>query len=361
MLAAPPFNYLETLEKVDSAIDSNAELARAIVSKGLPSFLTPEELAATSEPQLPKQWSGCAKHTDIDKARSTLRQFFRDWSAAGKSERDACYGPVLRALKAERASRGTDAEQLKVLVPGAGLGRLVFDLCLNGFSAEGNEISYHQLLASSYILNNCERAGQHTLYPWIHTFSNHKTRANQLRGYSVPDIHCATELAEAAKTHPVGEMSMVAADFLCLYGDDEHTETFDAVATVFFLDTAPNLIRYLETILHCLKPGGLLINIGPLLWHFENHAPGNHGYDGDGDEDGDTSGIADPGSFELSDDEVMALVSQVGFVVEERQTGIEAPYIHDTESMLKTVYRASSWVARKPMQNGENQPVASAQ
>ena len=153
MLAAPPFNYLETLEKVDSAIDSNAELARAIVSKGLPSFLTPEELAATSEPQLPKQWSGCSKHTDIDKARSTLRQFFRDWSAAGKSERDACYSPVLRALKAERASRGTGAEQLKVLVPGAGLGRLVFDLCLNGFSAEGNEISYHQLLASSYILN----------------------------------------------------------------------------------------------------------------------------------------------------------------------------------------------------------------
>lgn len=361
MLAAPPFNYLETLEKVDSAIDSNAELARAIVYKGLPSFLTPEELAATPEPQLPKQWSGCAKHADIDKARSTLRQFFRDWSAAGKSERDACYGPVLRALKAERASRGTDAEQLKVLVPGAGLGRLVFDLCLNGFSAEGNEISYHQLLASSYILNNCERAGQHTLYPWIHTFSNHKTRANQLRGYSVPDIHCATEITEAAKTHPVGEMSMAAADFLCLYGDDEHAETFDAVATVFFLDTAPNLIRYLETILHCLKPGGLLINIGPLLWHFENHAPGNHGYDGDVDEDGDTSGIADPGSFELSDDEVMALVSQVGFVVEERQTGIEAPYIHDTESMLKTVYRASSWVARKPMQNGEKQPVASAQ
>jgi len=70
---------------------------------------------------------------------------------------------------------------------------------------------------------------------------------------------------------------MSASDFLCLYGDDDYSDTFDAVATVFFLDTAPNLIRYLETIRNCLKSGGLLINIGPLLWHFENNAPGSHG------------------------------------------------------------------------------------
>jgi len=30
---------------------------------------------------------------------------------------------------------------------------------------------------------------------------------------------------------------------------------------------------------NCLKPGGLLLNIGPLLWHFENNAPGSHGHD----------------------------------------------------------------------------------
>jgi len=349
MLAAPPFNYLETLDKVDEAIEYNADLARAIVRTGLPSFLRIDQMTESQEPKMPPQWSGCAKHPDIDKARSTIRQFYRDWTAEGSVEREACYGPVMQALEFLKEERGLSREPLSILVPGAGLGRLVFDLCLNGYNAEGNEISYHQLLASSYILNCVESAGQHTIFPWIHTFSNHKSRVNHLRGYAVPDIHCATELAKAEQRGPIGQMTMVAADFLCLYGDSDHADMYDAVASVFFLDTAPNLIRYLETIYHCLKPGGLLINVGPLLWHFENHAPGSHGYEGDGDGDGDTTGIADPGSFELTDDEVMALVGKLGFKVLTRETGLEAPYIQDAQSMLQTMYKASVWVAQKPV------------
>lgn len=144
---------------------------------------------------------------------------------------------------------------------------------------------------------------------------------------------------------------MCAADFLCLYGDEEHRDQYDAVACVFFLDTAPNLIRYLEVILHCLRPGGVLINVGPLLWHFENNAPGNHGRDDDGDGEHDynnSSGIADPGSFELSHDEVMNLLRTVGFVVEWQQEGVATPYIQDRESMLQTAYMSTVWVARKP-------------
>lgn len=346
MLADPPFNFLDTLEKTDEAIDVNAELARAIAKFGLQSFRMIAPGPDGSEPQMPHEWAGVAKHADIDKARSTIRQFYRDWSDAGAGEREACYGPVMKALAAEQERQREDGP-LRVLVPGAGLGRLVFDLCAAGYHSEGNEISYHQLLASSYILNGCSAANQHTIYPWIHTFSNHITRANHLRSYTVPEIHPPSFLAG---TPNAGTMSMCAADFLCLYADDDHKEVYDAVATVFFLDTAPNLIRYLEVIRHCLRPGGVLVNLGPLLWHFENHAPGNHGLDDDGDGEHDynnSSGIADPGSFELTDDEVMALVERLGFDVEWRQTGIEAPYILDRESLLQSTYKASAWVARK--------------
>lgn len=347
MLARPPFNYLETLDKVDQAIDCNAELARTIARSGLRSFQIYEDTPEGRLEVMPEQWVGVAKYGDVDKARSTLRQFYRDWSAEGAEERETCYGPVQRALAAERASH-PGIKHMKVLVPGAGLGRLVFDLALNGFEAEGNEISYHQLLASSYMLNSVQSAGQHTIYPWIHSFSNHSTRGRHLQGCKIPDIHPSTTMMAA---EGVGPMTMCAADFLCLYSDEEHKDTYDAVATVFFLDTAPNLIRYLETIYHCLKPGGVLVNIGPLLWHFENNMPGNHGHDDDGDGEHDTnnsSGIADPGSFELSDDEVMALVEKIGFVVEKKEEGIRAPYIQDPESMLQTVYHATFWVARKP-------------
>ncbi|KAG6238356.1 hypothetical protein E4U25_001797 [Claviceps purpurea] len=364
MLAAPPFNFLETLDKTDDAIDANAELARAIVSHGLknlgssPATSTPQ---GVGEPTIPPPWKGMAKHADIDKARSTIRQLYRDWTAEGAAEREVCYAPIITALEQQRQQKqqkrvdgkasgddGDDDWQPKVLVPGAGLARLVFELCKRGFEVEGNEISYHQLLASSLILNDCSVAGQYTIYPWIHTFSNHLTRENHLRGYKVPDIHPATEMARCGPR--VGNMSMYAADFLCLYADDDHKDTYDAVASLFFLDTAPNLIRYLEVIRHCLRPGGLLINVGPLLWHFENQAPGNNGHDDDGDGEHDlssSSGIADPGSFELSNDEVLALVDKMGFDIEWSEDGIEAPYIQDGESMLCTMYRASAWVARK--------------
>jgi carnosine N-methyltransferase len=359
MLAAPPFNYLDTLIRADEAIECNASLARDIVRYGLGTFHNAAG-AHGGEPALPVEWAGIAKNSDVDKARSTLRQFYRDWTAEGAKEREASYSPVMRALgrETERSSDG-NTRPLQVLVPGAGLGRLVFELACQGYEAEGNELSYHQIVASNYILNSCESAAQHTIYPWVHSFSNHQSRQNQLRSCKVPDVHPGTVLGEALSAGSAGSMKMVASDFLCLYGDDDHRDSYDAVASVFFLDTAPNLIRYLAVIYSCLKPGGVLINVGPLLWHFEGHAPGTHGHgqnmdDGGGDDDesghdSTMSGISEPGSFELTDDEVMLLVERMGFVVEERETGFEAPYIHDPDGMLKMVYRASSWVARKPL------------
>jgi hypothetical protein len=160
-----------------------------------------------------------------------------------------------------------------------------------------------------------------------------------------------------------GQMSMSASDFLLLYESEEQKDRFDAVATVFFLDTAPNIIRYLEAIKNCLKQGGILVNAGPLLWHFEGNAPGSHGKKKYTAVKPETmgmlyyrcplsavdilSGIADPGSVELTDDEVVALVQKMGFEIESRETDISAAYIQDTTSMLQNTYKISSWTARK--------------
>lgn len=38
--------------------------------------------------------------------------------------------------------------------------------------------------------------------------------------------------------------------------------------TLFFLDTAHNVIEYIKTIKKILKKGGVWINIGPLLYHY---------------------------------------------------------------------------------------------
>lgn len=333
----------------------------AILKSGLQSFGFSAEAKDTD------LWCGTATTSDLEKARSTLRQFYRDWSLEGEPERAACYGPIIEDLLTEYYL--LKPPSMNVLIPGAGLGRLVFELCKMGFNVEGNEISYHQLLASSYILNHCPSENHHTIYPWIHGFSNHISRSQHLQPVLIPDIHPGKELQDAAplRAYPVasdrdstlpGEMSMSASDFLSLYGDAAHKSTYDAVATVFFLDTAPNPIRYIETINNCLRPGGIWTNLGPLLWHFENNPPGSHGIGVDEASDASTTsekpaadeqsmGIADPGSVELTDDEIVALVEHFGFKIEKRESRISAGYIQDPKSMLQSTYQVSHWVARK--------------
>ena len=46
-------------------------------------------------------------------------------------------------------------KRVKILVPGAGLGRLVFEFASMGYASQGNEFSYFMLIASDLMLNNC--------------------------------------------------------------------------------------------------------------------------------------------------------------------------------------------------------------
>lgn len=348
MLAEKPFSILDHLNQVDDAIDTNAEIADAILAAGLESFGLPANPTREDPTQ---NWHETATSSDVNKAHSTIRQFYRDWGAEGRAEREVCYAPVLEVLRKEFQSRRDAGEEIRVLVPGAGLGRLVFDVCMAGFAAEGNEISYHQLLASSWVLNHTGGPQQHALHPFALHFSNLKTRAQQLRSVMIPDVHPGTAMAQSGDSPGFGSMSMSAADFVVLYTQPTNREAFHAVTTVFFIDTAPNLIRYIEAIHHCLKPDGLWINVGPLLWHFEDSQSRKESAGGD-----DASGIGEPGSVELTEEEVLFLAERMGFRLEMRP-GERRPcgYVQDGESMLQNLYQPSHWVARKVAPSGADQ------
>lgn len=66
------------------------------------------------------------------------------------------------------------------------------------------------------------------------------------------------------------------------------------MVTCFFIDTAHNIVQYLETLWTVLRPGGLWVNIGPLLYHYA-----------DSEED----------SIELPWDMVKVVAAKVGFVM----------------------------------------------
>ncbi|KAL8702265.1 MAG: hypothetical protein Q9224_000090 [Gallowayella concinna] len=252
LLSTPPFNFLSTLDQIDDAIDGNADIAREILKTGLESFGLESE-----SPENPSDWHNTAKASDLDKARCTIRQFYRDWSAEGEGERRASYEPVLHEIAIAFAALG-DKGAVRILVPGAGLGRLLFEICREGYSVEGNEISYHQLLASNWVLNHAERAKHFDLFPFVSDFSNVVSRADQLKMVKVPDVHAGTALTDGdvgnGESVP-SRMIMTAGEFTEVYNVDSKKDAFDAVATVYFIDTASNLIRYIQTVYNCLKLG----------------------------------------------------------------------------------------------------------
>ena len=349
LLAKPPFSILHTLEKVDDAIDVNAKIAESILHSALRTF------GLDLEPDDPENdWRNTATPSDLDKARSTIRQMYRDWSEEGSCERQIGQKRVLGALERVFGSV-EDRSSIRVLVPGAGLGRLVFELCMEGFTVEGNEISYHQLLASNWVLNHTQMFEQYDLYPFALDFSNVPSREHQLKSVRIPDAHAGSELRVPRVTSGVDaaeRMSMTAADFVILYNDEAHREAYDAITTVFFIDTAPNFIRYIEAVSNCLKVGGVWVNEGPLLWHFsERRAPAAAPSQDQSKEEThgrEKAGIEEPGSFELSNEEVLQLVKAMGFELEDHGILQEGEgYIQNPSSMLQNVYQCSFWVAKK--------------
>ncbi|KAK5116511.1 hypothetical protein LTR62_008060 [Meristemomyces frigidus] len=337
LLCAPPISLLASLDAIDSAIAANADIAEAMLDAALVKYGL----------QGDESWKGTATVEDVDRARSTIRQLYRDWSLEGAGERAACYVPILSALEKYLPTSNDPAvnSRDRVLVPGSGLGRLVLDLRVAGYTVEGNDSSYHQLIASQYMLD-CANAGeQHKLYPWALNANNHLTRADQLQSVSVPDTHGLTAWSDddidSTLVGGGARMGITYGEFTASYNTPKHVASFAAVVTCFFIDTAPNIIAYIEVIRHCLKLGGVWINLGPLLWHFATTAPKS------GTSQSDK--VQDRGSIELTGDEVVALVGRMGFdIIEvEHLPAGAAGYVQDPASMLQNSYRPTYWVARK--------------
>lgn len=257
---------------------------------------------------------------DVDKVRCIIRNIVRDWAVEGQKERDQCYKPILEELNLLFPNRSEESPPA-CLVPGAGLGRLALDISSLGFICQGNEFSYYMMICSSFILNHCQTAGEWTIYPWIHSNCNSLSDSDQLRPVTIPDIHPAS----AGITEG---FSMCGGDFVEVYSDPGQKGAWDAVVTCFFIDTAHNIVEYIEIISKILKDGGVWINLGPLLYHFA-----------------DTYG-QDEMSIELSLEDVKRIALHYGFEFEKERT-VETTYTTNPKSMMQNRYFAAFWTMRK--------------
>lgn len=244
----------------------------------------------------------------------------RDWSTSGWAEREDAFPCVLGTMELLFPERSRS--DVRVLLPGSGLGRLGHEIAtMGGFEVTVNEWSMYMNLAYRF-LEAHPRPGLKSVYPFIDTWSHHATNADMFRGVSFPDARLNAS-----------SVLLVEGDFVSEFKG--RRGEYDAVITHFFIDTARNVMSYFDTIHAALKPGGYWVNFGPLLW---GTAP----------------------FVQLSLDEIVEIAQSMGFeFVDTPDTcgeatfegksirGKQAVYGFNERALTRNAYLAQFWVARK--------------
>ncbi|POM63120.1 N2227 domain containing hypothetical protein [Phytophthora palmivora] len=137
----PQSSTIRNLHHFVNAAHHNQVFFERVVQAQLengPAFEIPEVTPKTPLQSPPRHFS---------KLKSTLHQF-------GKKERDMCYTPMIKELRRVLpVNVENPTDRPRVLLPGAGLGRLALEIASKGYAVQGNEFSYQMLFASNFILN----------------------------------------------------------------------------------------------------------------------------------------------------------------------------------------------------------------
>lgn len=328
---------------MEHRLAENDKLCQAILDKAL-EFYGIERSELDEHIQDAEGNNKAAEKVSVSQA---LKHLVRDWSDEGVGERGDAFPCLLKTIDGLFPER-TGEDPVKLLLPGAGLGRLGHELAglsgkswnmadtillpcqgvrhadawfNTGFEVTNNEWSMYMNIVYRFVENLTTKEAE-TVYPFVDYWSHHVSTPDMMRQVAFPD-------------KPVNATNalLVEGDFTKVFTGREGT--FDAVVTHFFIDTARNLMAYLETIHGLLPQGGHWVNFGPLLY-------GTGPY------------------VQLSLEEVLSVAEAMGFefletgdecgevTVEGKMVrGLEAVYGFNEKALTRNAYQAQFWVARK--------------
>ena len=265
-----------------------------------------------------------------DSLQQVLVHLSRDWTNKGADIRKVLYTDgVIKQLEQylpvcnnhHHGNHNRDSYEVnpRVLVPGAGLGRLAVELAVRGYAVEANECSPVMVATMSSIINKLLMPQQNSSDNDNTSQSNDDLNDQLLRNSineEMPHHPTTTETANNNSTnttvqiypHLFGQLvdlydlescleaetvpstdslplkewfhsqanrpltikkhiSINMNDFVSTYKYQEYKNHFDAIVTCFFIDTANNILEYLIIIRYVLKTNGVWINVGPLHYH----------------------------------------------------------------------------------------------
>lgn len=173
----------------------------------------------------------------------------------------------------------SDSPQPKrVLIPGAGLGRLAYEVLRLGdhYHVVAVERSVLMTIALHNLLKH-PVAPPSIFYPYLQDpLTNSPNHHRRFTASSFPDLTPVLLLPPERRRSTKEEeeegggrwyFSIENTDFTSLSQLPSIKGTFDVVATCYFIDTTVNVLDYLWAIRSALTDGGYWINLGPLKYH----------------------------------------------------------------------------------------------
>lgn len=122
---------------------------------------------------------------------------------------------------------------------------------------------------------------------------------------------------------------MIAGDFVQVYGDQSQADSWDCVCSCFFIDCANNIVEFLEIIHRILRPGGIFINYGPLLYHYCD--------------------VPAEVSIEPSYQDLHEIIEKIGFIFIKEDTKVKSKYSQNPSSMAQLSYDSVFFVVQKKL------------
>lgn len=254
--------YSKKLKKIDAHITKNQAVFNQIieVTKARYGF----SYRDFGVQRAPTQNTSSSNYRVVE----ALGHFVRDWSAVGATE----INPMLDYIRdhLDKIVPAEEAQDTCVVLPGSGLGRVAHEVALHRDYGAVYAVEFSGLMHACHRFlyeklkgpDDTVYSETHTLSPYIHTCSNFTKTESQFRLVEIPNGVQKPE-----------NLHVILDDFRYFSIPEDRKFKNVVVVSVFFMDTAENLIDYIDVINQLTTPltrssvkNGYWINVGPLKY-----------------------------------------------------------------------------------------------
>lgn len=305
---ANSINYSDKLNLVDQYFKKNNKILSHIVSNSIANYNVQD-----FELKLVEQQTKSNNSNNYFRVVESLCHFARDWPLIPSDE----VTPLLEYIKSQ--SKELNNENTIAIVPGSGLGKVSHTLSEMKFSSvHAIEFSWLMVLMNEFLYSNTETSEKLKIYPYLHTYSNHLNIDDQIRPV---EIQHSLKKPDSLNIHKADFTKFNITKHL---KENEKPQNL-LLVTCFFLDTAENLIEYIQSIneISSKFTGEVKwINLGPLKY-----------------------GTA--AKIEISDSELKLLVQHMGWDITDEQDPKLLGYLTDIKGLWQGYYNVTMWTATR--------------